>query len=158
MSFKFLGDERACITNYLNALTWSPYKDMDMSHFISLANHLIRIDRFEEALAMVKKQNHVLDSTQLLVCSSTLVATLDTLESVLATRLGNYGEALENALKIAQPTDVMEANKPSSAIQEKSASRSPNPFQLISEKFDNLLRTDASSDQRIKHIKLNNPC
>lgn len=96
------GDTRASISYLFDALTWSPYGDLDLENFVKLVSRLIYGDQFQEALAVVQEARSRLGSYPVDTTQSGNILTLDVAQCILHTRLRRYDVSLQLGLSLAR--------------------------------------------------------
>ena len=96
------GDLRAAVDYRLRALTWSPFKDLDIRNLMGLIDSLLNLDLFEEALAVVGEAKSRMGNYPVVAQRTSTLTTLNVLECILHSRLEHFGRSLEFGLAIAE--------------------------------------------------------
>ena len=143
-SLRASGDLISSVDYILKALTWSPYKDLDLLNFIELAKSLMALDMFDEASSVISEAlSRIGDYKRTSLRTSTLV-TLRVLECMVMSRLGNYSSALDKSLELANYMPIFVSQKdtiqqPDSAIATLTQnSLFVDPFVGIAQEFEKL--------------------
>ena len=100
--FASLNEEQSSVEHLLFALTKSSYLDLDVEYFARLSRRLIELERFDEALTIVREASGRVGQLGQDSIRTSLVVSLDTMECILLTRLGKHHESLELGLPLAQ--------------------------------------------------------
>jgi len=90
------------IEHLLQAITWSPYNDLDVSNFLKLGKMLHRLNRFEEAFSAIQEVKARHDKISALDFSVARRMEPYILECVINTRLNNHNISQQAGLNIAK--------------------------------------------------------
>jgi tetratricopeptide (TPR) repeat protein len=107
ITYAEMGDYKSAIVHITDALTWSTYSDEDFQNTLLLVDYLYRLDRFQEALAVVEEGLERLTSdfgsiedTSSIDTTTLLELKFRVYECVLLTRIEEHSAALELGLSI----------------------------------------------------------